>query len=645
MASFDLAASRFAVTLTSERVEDILTTDGVAVHRAYGEKCHFDQAQSRYIPGPETATNKLETLLELYVRPYKQAIPSVGYEFDAKNCSWDAVLDQLEKAKIEHGIKDKKRSRKSAKSFADAVPYAEKYIDMLPEDFGLRILKGGLAVIFSAARQKVENRERILQVFEEIPDMIHTICVACNLFGSDQEERLPEKAKLFFDQLSQDVGDLIDILLGKDIKIRRVLKSLQLGVPDTKQIDQVLRRITKATKEWQSTMDRISMKHDAASREDMDSIRHGVEMTGKGLGLVYNEVREMPKIRDMEQLGNQIVDEIRREIRNEMRLEYQHFHRQGAASIAADVKTMLLGQLLRDNTALLDPNVHLHMQLLASTNHQISRQPSPSPAPLLSRFDLLCLLNVDPQIATHDLRAVVRHANRMSPNDQARARYLLRRPAFQRWSTPYQHALLLADGSFDGIDAISPLSVLVATIAVSLLDVSTAVAIHFFCGRHLDPDAEDGMSGPRGMLRSLISQLILGFEAPLPNLAFINSPDFLRNCHNHTLPALCHIFQQLVNQLPPNFTVFCLIDGITWYERNEWLDEVQNIVDLFQTMANDMAHGPRWKALMTSPNRSTEIREQVDFESQYVCLSSAGSFDYTSPLASPAIMDRLSHDW
>jgi hypothetical protein len=51
--------------------------------------------------------------------------------------------------------------------------------------------------------------------FEDLPDIIRTIEVACKVLGHDKEEKLSELSKSFYDQLFKDIPELISILHGK----------------------------------------------------------------------------------------------------------------------------------------------------------------------------------------------------------------------------------------------------------------------------------------------------------------------------------------------------------------------------------------------------------------------------------------------
>lgn len=379
--------------------------------------------------------------------------------------------------------------------------------------------------------------------------------------------------------------------------------------------------------------------------QNLDEIRAKQDAVYQGVGLVYGKVAQLPTTQDMQQLAARletgIVARFRREVSLGLEdLRHQQIEilrqQQSPSDWAADAKTFMFSMFQEFNKL-------RHQLHVPQIEFQQPRQPSPTfPAlqPTLSRFDLLRILNVPPGIATEDLRFVLRQASRMDAITQGRARWLMKTELFRHWLGVPESSLLLADG-MTSLERISPMSILVGTILLSFLDVgfNPTITIHFFCGRHLDTDDEDGLSGPNGMIRSLITQLLLWFNEPLPNLSKISShPDLLRDCYDCTLPALCEVFRQLVEQLPNGVTLFCLIDGISWYEQDQWLGDLRYIVGLFQNMALQPAIAAI-KVLMTSPNRSRETREMMDLNSQYVSLS-AGNVDLT-PLVTGSVVAAM----
>lgn len=68
-------------------------------------------------------------------------------------------------------------------------------------------------------QKRAENRAKILDAFEQLPDTIRTLEAACKLevFGGDEDEALSKRATEFYELLFQDLPILIEILLRKKI--------------------------------------------------------------------------------------------------------------------------------------------------------------------------------------------------------------------------------------------------------------------------------------------------------------------------------------------------------------------------------------------------------------------------------------------
>lgn len=349
------------------------------------------------------------------------------------------------------------------------------------------------------------------------------------------------------------------------------------------------------------------------------------------MGIIYGQLSQVPTRKDMEKFAGfihgTIVDAVRKEVQSGVEEIVKDRY---PGDLAAEVKTLVLTMAQEIHTLKEERNqLGSHLQL----EYQRSRQPTPSPPPQLSQFGLLRILDIDPTSSTGDLDFVLRQESRLNMHDKARARWLMKRPLFQNWLRAPQSTLLLADGAMR-LDKISSMSVLTGTLAISLLELPATIVLHFFCGRHLDTDAEDGLSGPHGMLRSLMAQLLLALRPPLPDLSGVDSQEFLRDCHQRTLPALCEIFRMMVEQIPAENAVFCLVDGVSWYEQTQWTGELLFIVGMFKALVKT-PHRPVLKVLLTSANRSMRVWEVVNPNAEYISLA-PGNVDYM-PLSSQYI--------
>lgn len=209
---------------------------------------------------------------------------------------------------------------------------------------------------------------------------------------------------------------------------------------------------------------------------------------------------------------------------------------ESAGDFAAEVKTLVFN-LVQQNAKL---GEQLHTKDLEIDIYRQSRQQKHQHQQLLSprlsfitQFDLLRILDVDPMVASQDLVFALQQAHRMDSPSRGRAMWLMKTPQLQMWLGDTQRSLLLADGALP-VERISPMSVLAGTLAVSLLELppsdaaAPVVVLHFFCGQHLDPDADDGLTGTNGLLRSLITQLLLWFTPPLVLVTWLEQNQQLR---------------------------------------------------------------------------------------------------------------------
>lgn len=56
---------------------------------------------------------------------------------------------QLEIAKASSLVNDKRAARKADRFLAKTGSYAEKWIDLIPDEYGLSVIRGGLGLVFS----------------------------------------------------------------------------------------------------------------------------------------------------------------------------------------------------------------------------------------------------------------------------------------------------------------------------------------------------------------------------------------------------------------------------------------------------------------------------------------------------------------
>lgn len=143
-------------------------------------------------------------------------------------------------------------------------------------------------------------------------------------------------------------------------------------------------------------------------------------------------------------------------------------------------------------------------------------------------------------------------------------------------------------------------------------------ALSFFCGAHFR--REDPDSGIAGLMRSLISQLLMCHtEFELPTIRRISQVD------PENVPVLCQIFQRLIFQLPPDIVVFCMVDAVTNYETSSLHMEdseaaVARLIEIVQKTHEERRCA--FKLLLTSPKNTHRLYKLVPEQKDVVWIPS-----------------------
>lgn len=234
--------------------------------------------------------------------------------------------------------------------------------------------------------------------------------------------------------------------------------------------------------------------------------------------------------------------------------------------------------------------------------------------PLLEPKALLGILAVPLETLTRDLDYVVRQGLHLSPAEQGQAQLLMKMDRFWAWFTSMGSDMLFVSGAL--VDPsqhqlrISSLSVVCATIVASIAQSnSDAIALHYFSGQHVS--SNDSLSGPQGLIRCLTSRLLIelqGKYGAVPNLDFLDVIA-IEKLEHHDVEQLCDLFCRLLMQFQQNATVYCIIDGICWFERLDMLEDLFKVMQSISGMVDDPGKRVRLKVLLTSPFRSRHIAQ------------------------------------
>jgi hypothetical protein len=259
--------------------------------------------------------------------------------------------------------------------------------------------------------------------------------------------------------------------------------------------------------------------------------------------------------------------------------------------------------------------------------------------------DLWALLQIDYDIEDADIEDIEEHREQLAAQDRVLTEQIVHTQMFQEWVISPESTKLLIHGNFNPGRAMqtSTLSLFSATLSNPFRSRPQCLCLVWFCGRHLgdagssndesDDDSDDisDSSGEyhhyyypysdrlprqgagtktgtiRRMVRSLIAQLLSDFDFGLSHPMLCPGVD-LALVEDGDLAELTGLLGWLVRQLPEEVTLVILVDGIAFYEREEFegpmLDVMGDLVGL--TAASDVQ--ATVKILLTSPWPTATVR-------------------------------------
>lgn len=223
---------------------------------------------------------------------------------------------------------------------------------------------------------------------------------------------------------------------------------------------------------------------------------------------------------------------------------------------------------------------------------------------------------VDPETISRDVQLSIAYGRAMAPRRQQKAAWVMQEPPFQQWFQSSGSHILVVGGLEVEMDSISPLSYLCAMLQQNLESLQIAVPLSFFCGLHASPG--DNLEGASGIMRSLIYQILLqqqwNFDCSFIDLAFLDQ------IRNYEISHLCILFRSLLTSATST-TIFCLIDGISWYDTSRRSGDVSTMMAYMRELVdetNQADSGIDFKLLVTSPQACPSATVWFPYEERII---------------------------
>ncbi|RYP23553.1 hypothetical protein DL765_001067 [Monosporascus sp. GIB2] len=592
---------------------DFISSEGKYIHEGFGGSSRFDRRVARFVPSP--SYSNLEQALMSYIPEI------ISIQFIPSRVALAEKVRQMENlslriSRMEKAYKDTKQGlwHKMWYGIGRHKESLDAWIDVVPDDYGLALVKAGLAAVFKLAENSVAKREQIYETFMKLHKALIQAHPKTGRF------RDYPGVSACADSLYQTVVDSIENMFQaltpkeKSGRMRRVMAKVKGGdyevvkTPSHEEILQNLEEQTKAFKEAVNDARDQAIEATAATvpavlagvesakksaetiKTNTDHLRADIKWYGRGFGVAYKEI--ISKIAKGTELAT----------RNIIESQNEKWRREDDQLFNRNMLMEILSQFQEMSTTL---------------KQRVSNAPKRTTAVVgLDHFcDILTGEAPDLEYMFHhpnrDLEMALSETGGVTIAAQGQVQSLLEHDQFLQWLRDHHPGLILVDADIPGaaLESLSAISRFCATLVTSIMGVNPDVIVtHFFCGLHTSPD--DPWYGPVGLVRSIIMQLItklmeMDEEMESWDLDFINDRDYLKSLENHDVESLCAALHSMVSQFQPDTNVYCIIDSIAWFDSSRMLEDLRVVIECLGEIIDHRNLRPIFKVLLTNPGTST----------------------------------------
>ncbi|KAK8859209.1 hypothetical protein PGQ11_009943 [Apiospora arundinis] len=252
----------------------------------------------------------------------------------------------------------------------------------------------------------------------------------------------------------------------------------------------------------------------------------------------------------------------------------------------------------------------------------LMQAPAPVPVPFLSQNPylsqealetMLGMANVD----FDDMDYIFSKELQFPARERLQIEQIIQQQLFANWVVSPSSSKLLVQWESPRprtIADLSPLSLFCTKLAQMLAPQGRFLSIQWFCGRHLRSNSDPSGGGGHAMLMSMISQLLRGHRDGFNMAALSHNFDIPSLLQARDNESLIRLLEWLVRALPRSLTLFCLVDGVVLYERQEHWDAAWPVLACLLRMADDPAIEATVKVLFTSTPGPPTVRSAFEDE-------------------------------
>ncbi|TIA11681.1 hypothetical protein D6C81_07836 [Aureobasidium pullulans] len=478
---------------------------------------------------------------------------------DKKKLTWQDVIDTAKGAEAAYNRKG--FVRKFGRSMGDMGPAVVDKLDQAPEDMYIGVVCRGLKLIFGVAIQLASKRQKIFEAFEGIPDQIKVVQGNDRFFSCDLDYRT----------LRHDFDVCLLTAIGRSIEwlvkptIWKTIEAVIKGPLTAKSVEESMDAL-------QDKSNKLTARIDLLDRTKLHFIGNLASSTNEMLAMLIQQNR----VQSQEQA------------REEKKKLLKVFGCNAFLSLFETARKARSQHIL--------PAVH----------HQVAKKPKLEVVPkILHQAELTSFMAI-PDGMFSDTTRIIQSSARFDIEEMKIAYAIAKSTDFLEWSNSTRGILFLNGSGKITAARESSTSALFASLVIGTIDDPTVTVLHFFCGLHCNFGGV--VSGPKGLMRSLIAQLSVKQNF---DLNFIDDQLKREEVRDHDIHRLCETFSAMAFQLPADHEVCCLIEGISWLETPSWREDLTATIAYLCYLSVDPRCQARFKLLVSCPVRSLMLTKEV----------------------------------
>lgn len=389
------------------------------------------------------------------------------------------------------------------------------------------------------------------------------------------------------------------------------------------EIQSKLSELKAAQQPFEDTFQYLINRKAIETHERVESIDSQLQFVRRTSVVTGSEVREMRQ--ELRSLSGSVATEANingmHERMNtiEQQLEIFNSMSQSFISMVSNIPLAIQLQARLENT-----RRHSVGSSGSRTSRRLSGQGLPDIELPMSPQEFTDLIRVPLQLAVDELLQVSKTSQDYSSLTLGQANSIVGKEPFAFWIGQSSPAFLLVDANLDreggNANKLSAMSLFCAHLGRSIMETDAGALLVFFCAKH--HRRSDPLNGPVGLMRSLVAQLFVYlYNKDILDLEALAEAGLSRQAlAQGNIRALANVFRLLLDQVPRGTPVFCLVDGVSWFE-DSYRQSLEEAIESLYKIFDDDSVEAVFKVMLTSPKALRLNLRCLDYQTQHVRLS------------------------